>query len=507
MRKLKLFSIILFVTLLVMVPLYQEQQVQANTSLNYKGTLLSSQNHTYYFSNSIEGELRMSFATGKDSFFELVDINTNLKYEDMDILPVGEYKVTLIPKDNTNLSYDLTLSGSVNLTGNTTLPSLNITSPSSAYTRLNKGVFSINYQGNSNGSKINYTLNKNNPIALTSSFSRSLSLLFGENTISTYAELSNKNSVIDVRSVVSPGVKRISGPNRYSGSVEISKEIEREGYEIDTVIIASGSSYLDGLAGTVLAYQETAPILLTESNQLPSVIVDEIKRLGAKNAIILGGTATISTTVESSLKGLGLNVERLSGADRYVTSINIAKKIITPNSNGVIVVSGGNYPDGLLVSPYAARSGKPILYTKTDELPSTIKAFLSENPNINEFTIIGGTASVSTAVETELENFGSVYRVSGKDRYEVGIKLGYALDYKKSTFVLVSNETDGVPAAVLGSIKGAQLFLTKPAELPPSVDSYFSGLGYEHLLDNIYIVGGTASVAQSIEDKLNSVVR
>ncbi|MCA1055192.1 cell wall-binding repeat-containing protein [Rossellomorea aquimaris] len=479
----------------------------ATTSITYSGNLPSYQNHTYHFSNASEGVLNVNFVNGNDMVYFITEAGGDGdSYISGDTLPVGEYEFTISPNSKISTNYEVTISGDLALTGQATLPSLNITSPSAAHTRLGIDDFNINFSGSSNGA-LNYTLNHNSPISLSSSFSKNLNLLFGSNTISTYAALTNKNYITDVRTVVSPGVMRLSGADRFDTAVNVSKEIEKEGYAIDTVIITNAYNFADGLPGVVLGHKEVAPLLTTRSDYLPAAIKSEITRLGATKAIILGGTGSISSAVENELVTMGLATERISGLDRYAVSASIAERIINEHSNSAIIVNGQNYPDGLMAAPYAGNTQQPILYTTPDSLPGSIKTFLNDHPNINEFTIVGGTGVVSQAVEAELEQYGSVYRVDGQDRYEVGINIGYGLDFQKRQIVLVSNESDGVPAALLSSLKDSQMMLTKPTALPGNVNDYITGLGYEGLLDNIYIVGGTASVSQSIEDYIRGVIQ
>ncbi|MFD5853890.1 cell wall-binding repeat-containing protein [Cytobacillus pseudoceanisediminis] len=492
---------------MLLTPLYTNTALgNTATSITYKGNLPSHQNHTYTFSNSKEGILNVNVLNNNVDY-TLLQTTTETVYVSGDILPAGEYQIILSPQQYTSVNYEVTISGDVSLTGQTTLPSLNITSPSAANTRLSIGDFDINYSGSSNGSILNYVLNHNSPINLSSSFSKNLNLIFGLNNIGTHAELANKNYITDVRTVVSPGVLRLSGPDRFDTAVAVSKEIQKEGYNIETVIITNGYNFADGLPGVVLGHKELAPILTTRAEYLPDVIKNEIIRLGAKKAIILGGTGSVSSNVQTELVNLGLSVERISGADRYEVSTKIAEKIIDENASSAIIVNGDAYMDALMISPYAGNTQQPILYTRPSSFPAALKTFLDNHPNINQFTIIGGTGAVSEGVEAELAKYGSTYRVSGADRYQVGINIGYGLDFLQRRIVLVSNESDGVPAALLSSLKESQMMLTSPAGLPPTVKDYITGLSYENLLDNIYIVGGTGSVPQATEDYIRSVLK
>ncbi|NJB08437.1 cell surface protein, partial [Clostridioides difficile] len=78
---------------------------------------------------------------------------------------------------------------------------------------------------------------------------------------------------------------------------------------------------------TPFAKAKGAPILLTESDKLDDRTEKEIKRLGAKDIYLIGGTAVLNKDIENKLKGNGLNVERINGKDRYETSLILANKL------------------------------------------------------------------------------------------------------------------------------------------------------------------------------------
>ena len=84
---------------------------------------------------------------------------------------------------------------------------------------------------------------------------------------------------------VEPEFQRLAGASRFHTAVEISKQ----GWEnADTVMIVRADQFPDALTGVLLAVQKEEPILLTHPNELPDVTKNEIKRLCAKEAIILG---------------------------------------------------------------------------------------------------------------------------------------------------------------------------------------------------------------------------
>ena len=58
------------------------------------------------------------------------------------------------------------------------------------------------------------------------------------------------------------------------------------------------------------------------------------------------------------------------------------------NNGEVSLVNGLSFADGLSMSPIAAKNRSPILLTRHNEIPTSIRAFLSEN-NITKTYLIG----------------------------------------------------------------------------------------------------------------------
>jgi minor extracellular protease Epr len=185
----------------------------------------------------------------------------------------------------------------------------------------------------------------------------------------------------------------------------------------NTVFICNYLAFADALSASPLAYKDDAPILLTESSGLNPLTKQEITRLGAKNAIIIGGQGSVSKTVANTIQQMGLTIQRIDGADRFAVSKNIADEL--GNSSTAIVASGLNFSDALAIAPYAASKGYPILLTKPDALPPEISDLFNTKPFDNTI-IVGGEGSVSSNV---YDSVPSPYRIDGKDRYEVAANI------------------------------------------------------------------------------------
>ncbi|MDO8881099.1 MAG: cell wall-binding repeat-containing protein [Coriobacteriia bacterium] len=93
------------------------------------------------------------------------------------------------------------------------------------------------------------------------------------------------------------------------------------------VILATGTSFPDALAGGILSQAYAAPILLTGKDSIPSATAAEISRRVKPKVIILGGEGAVGPAVVSALSTLGVtDIERIGGKDRYETAALVAKR-------------------------------------------------------------------------------------------------------------------------------------------------------------------------------------
>ncbi|MDO5688836.1 MAG: cell wall-binding repeat-containing protein [Tissierellia bacterium] len=293
--------------------------------------------------------------------------------------------------------------------------------------------------------------------------------------------------------------KRIAGDNRYLTAVEISKE----GFaKAETVLIASGTVEWDSLSAGPLASLKGAPILLTEGNKLTTSAGAEIKRLEAKNAILIGGERTLEKAVEDELKGLGLTVSRISGPNRYETSAEVAKTILKETSaKKLMVASGDVVADALSASSLASKDKTAILLINgKGNLAPSATALIKEQA-ITEIVIAGGESTVLPAVEEALKTGGvTVTRLAGLNRYETAVAIAKAA-YPEGEKAFVANGlgfADALAVAPYAHKEGAVLLLVQPEEVPEATANYLK----DSKITTITVIGGTNSVSDDVAGKL-----
>lgn len=292
--------------------------------------------------------------------------------------------------------------------------------------------------------------------------------------------------------------KRVSGASRYHTAVDISKH-GWEDNSAKTVVISTGDSFPDALAGASLANILDAPILLTGSN-LHDVTKQEIERLGAEKAIVLGGNAAVSNNVVKELKGLGLDVERISGSGRYETAVQVAEELsdVTGTPNTAVIAYGLDFPDALSIAPYAAKNGFPILLTEKDKLSKATKEYLNENKNIKNIIIVGGTGVISKNVEKELKGF-NVERIAGQHRFDTAAKIANKFGSPSKAYIANgSSFADALTGAVLAAKEGTPLLLVETDKLPSATQTAI----FKNGIQDFTFLGGNAVISEKLKNQI-----
>lgn len=252
---------------------------------------------------------------------------------------------------------------------------------------------------------------------------------------------------------------RLAGKGRYETAVAISKASYNKA---NTVILANSMNYADALAGVTLANSVMAPILLTNTDKLEESTLNEIKRLGAKHIIILGGEGAISTTVETTLKKEGLATARIAGASRFGTATAIAEKLSNAPTD-VFFVYAFNYADALSVSAVAAVKRTPIIYLKTNgELDDATAAYLAKlkaKGCVRNAYVIGGEGVISDDMANKAAKalgLSKTTRIAGKDRFATCVEVNKAFaNVLTGSMICIATGMD-FPDALAGGVYAAR---------------------------------------------------
>ncbi|MCL6885005.1 S-layer protein SlpA [Clostridioides difficile] len=237
----------------------------------------------------------------------------------------------------------------------------------------------------------------------------------------------------------------IAGNDRIETAIELSKtyynSTDKDALyknEVNNVVLVGSQAIVDGLVASPLAAEKEGPLLLTSKEKLDSSVKSEIKRVlglsstssinSKKKVYLVGGENSISKDVEKAISDMGVKVERLSGDDRYSTSLKIADEVGIDNDKA-FVVGGTGLADAMSIAPVASqldssKDATPIVVVdgKADKLSTDAADFLDGASKVD---IIGGVNSVSDKVKDSIKDTidKAPTRVSGDDRQDTNAQV------------------------------------------------------------------------------------
>lgn len=194
-------------------------------------------------------------------------------------------------------------------------------------------------------------------------------------------------------------VKRLGGKDRFETNMLINNEANVQSKT--PVFICGAANYPDALSASSVSGSYGYPIILSNAAGLSNAAIEYIKRVQPESIYITGGNGAIDKNVESKVKTLipSANVERIYGANRYDTSLNIVKKFNSSNDK-LCIASGNGFADSVSGSALASQVNANILLVD-QELNANQANFISTN-KISKVYVFGGTSSVSDTIKNKV---------------------------------------------------------------------------------------------------------
>lgn len=207
-------------------------------------------------------------------------------------------------------------------------------------------------------------------------------ILGGENSVNFNIE----NTLNNIPSVEK--VSRIFGEDRFDTSSLISKNTVN-----DNLVIASGEKFPDALAASILT-NNNADLLLTSKSSIPSPIKNTLNDFNGTDISVVGGISTIFDTTLDNIKEITKknNIPRISGSNKFETSVKIANFANTDNT--VLIASGEKFPDALAASTLSKKINAPILLVSSNIIDDSVIDYIKNN-NINKAIVLGGSNTIS----------------------------------------------------------------------------------------------------------------
>lgn len=303
--------------------------------------------------------------------------------------------------------------------------------------------------------------------------------------------------------------------SRLAGDIALDTmaSITREGFSSSsTVIIATLSGYWDALTASSLAGLNECPILLTDGSTLSSQTASEVKRLGASKVYIAGGTAAVSSKVESSLKSLSgvKTVKRLAGDTAIGTALKIYEEGKGAWGTTAVIATSETFQDALSVSPYAFAKRAPIFLANatTHTLDSRVLSAVKSG-GFERIVIVGGTAALSSQIESQQLKGISCVRLAGATAYETSSAIASWCLTQGMVAANVGVATgtdyyDALAGAALCGRNNSVLVLVSDSNLS-SIESFIAP--NKGSVRHAYVFGGPAAVSPKTYNAITTALR
>ncbi len=307
---------------------------------------------------------------------------------------------------------------------------------------------------------------------------------------------------------------RLYGMDRYQTAVAVSRSTFATAA---AVVLANGKSYADALSAAGLAGALNGPVLLTPGvGAVPDSVLRELQRLQASKIVIVGSENSVSADIERRLSapppaGLGYDVDRLGGRNRFATSMLVAERVRElGGSREAFLVSGRSYADALSVSPVAFARKMPIVLTDPKVLSPEAEAALN-SLDATHVVVAGSVNAVSAGAAAKAggilaaNDTGAGHRLDrweGADRFatstsvaEHAMALGWA-DWGHAALSTAYDYPDALGGGAAVGARAGVLLLTKPLALSPSTSGELTA--HKGGVERVYLLGSANTLRETV---------
>ena len=324
-----------------------------------------------------------------------------------------------------------------------------------------------------------------------------------------------------------PSLSRVWGNSANETSAKISSTAFESS---EWVVIARDDDFADAMSATGLAGALDAPIVLTDRYGLSDAACDEIARLGATRAYVIGGRGAMPGDFEGELVALGFgSVERVWGNQSWDTSVECAKRIIEHggNTRDSIVAMSLSFQDALSISSFAYKYQMPIyLQTQEGERPLPDEAVEMIEEAGGGIYVPGGPGAVRESTVEGVFGEGRVVRIYGWDGYDTSNQIA---TYMVERGLLSANTvtvacgaeaakgSDALSGAALAGRAGGVILLAnanermEPARLSTIEDADSQGTAaflsaYAGDVSQAYVLGGAYVMPEKVLKQIADLI-
>lgn len=225
-----------------------------------------------------------------------------------------------------------------------------------------------------------------------------------------------------------------TGDTRYD---TVNTVVDKRFKKADTAIVVNTEMIDQIVSVAPYAYNNKYPVFYIESYTIKKPVYDQMKKLGVKKVMLIGGINSLNKRVERSFKRNGYKVDRLIESNITDLSLRFASMMADKKKvDALALVSSDVFdlPNAISFSPYAQKNNIPVIVISGgDDDAAKIKSYIDKY-GVKKAYIVTNNNTINRNFD---KMFSSLVKISGKDRYEVNRNIMDIL-YKKGDKLYVS---------------------------------------------------------------------
>jgi hypothetical protein len=279
-------------------------------------------------------------------------------------------------------------------------------------------------------------------------------------------------------------------------------------------------------AAQLMARPLRAPILFSDSGELPAASTEALEELAPSGADEIDGAQVIRIG-ESAAKPENRRSKDVAGESSASLAQGIDKLQATaagePTQN--VLIAPADSPEfAMPAAGWAARSGDPVLWTLKDTLPSETRTAIQAHKRARIY-VLGPEDVISETVFRELRKLGRTTRIAGPDPVSNAIAFARFSDGRFGwnvvdpghgiVFANTARTLDAAAAAPLsGSGQfGPLLLLTDAATLPETLQDYLLDIqpGYDQdpvrgVYNHGWLMGDETAISGDVQSRIDALL-
>ncbi|MDX6581975.1 MAG: hypothetical protein QOI10_1159 [Solirubrobacterales bacterium] len=277
-------------------------------------------------------------------------------------------------------------------------------------------------------------------------------------------------------------------------------------------------------AASLAAAPVSAPLLVSESGELPPLSATALRELDPQGSAATAGRQVF--VIGAAAEPADFETLNVDGADAAEVAAEVARlrERLAGEPDQIVITSDEAAGYAMPAAGWAARSGDPVLFTDKDSLPdATVKA-LRRDDGVPVF-VLGPESAISAATMKEIEHVapgaqrvgeeGPVENAIAFARYANG-NFGWNINDPGHGFVIANTDRplDAAAAAPLSASGtwGPLLVTDDGAALPAPLRGYLLDLkpGYADdptraLYNHVWLIGDTSALSVDLQAEVDEL--